>query len=394
LKNKKIRQAVILAGGFGKRLGQITKSLAKPMIKFNDKPFLYYLIEELKKNKIEKILILAGFKGKYIKNKLKKFKNTKVIIEKKPLGTLGSVITSSKHCEDRFLLINGDTLFNIIYLNKIIEYEKFKTFLFLTKNSNYKSNNLLNNIDIRSKKIYFTKTKKKMYAGISILSKENFKGFLKNKFYSFEKDYVPNLIKKNLLYGNYDESYFIDFGIKKNLVFLKQNFKKLTEKKCVFFDRDNTLILDKGYTYKSSDLIWNKGAIKAIKYLNKLNYLVIVVTNQSGIARGYYKEQDVLKFHNYMNKDLYKHGACINDFFYCPFYEKGKIKRYKKKSIDRKPNNGMILKSLKKWNINKKKSFFIGDSNTDELAAKKSQIKFLKFKKRNDLYKLVKRNIT
>ena len=82
MKNKKIRQAVILAGGFGKRLGQITKSLAKPMIKFNDKPFLYYLIEELKKNKIEKILILAGFKGKYIKNKLKKFKNTKVIIEK------------------------------------------------------------------------------------------------------------------------------------------------------------------------------------------------------------------------------------------------------------------------------------------------------------------------
>ena len=74
--------------------------------------------------------------------------------------------------------------------------------------------------------------------------------------------------------------------------------------------------------------------------------------------------------------------------------KKGKLRDIKKKSIDRKPNNGMILKSLKKWNINKKKSFFIGDSNTDELAAKKSQIKFLKFKKRNDLYKLVKRNIT
>ena len=70
--------AVILAGGFGKRLGQITKSLAKPMIKFNGKPFLYYLVEELKKNKIEKILILAGFKGEYIKNKLKNLKIQKL----------------------------------------------------------------------------------------------------------------------------------------------------------------------------------------------------------------------------------------------------------------------------------------------------------------------------
>ena len=102
--NKNIRQAVILAGGFGKRLGAITKSLPKPMIKFDGKPYLYHLIEELKKNKIEKILILAGFKGKYIKNKLKKFKNLKIIVEKKPLGTLGSLITSLNHCENKYPL--------------------------------------------------------------------------------------------------------------------------------------------------------------------------------------------------------------------------------------------------------------------------------------------------
>lgn len=177
------------------------------------------------------------------------------------------------------------------------------------------------------------------------------------------------------------------------IVVSKEKFKKTIKKKCVFFDRDNTLIIDRGYTYKTSDLIWKTGAIKAIKYLNKLNYLVIVLTNQSGVARGYFKEKDVLKFHIFMNKKLKINQATINDFFYCPFHEDAKIKRYKKKSIDRKPNNGMIIKAVKKWKIDIKKSFFIGDSETDKLAAVKSKIKFLKINKGNDLYKFVKTNI-
>lgn len=181
---------------------------------------------------------------------------------------------------------------------------------------------------------------------------------------------------------------------KRSVIVSKKQFKKTIKKKCVFFDRDNTLIIDRGYTYKTSDLIWKTGTIKAIKYLNKLNYLVIVITNQSGVARGYFKEKDVLKFHNYMKKKLKKDQAIINDFFYCPFHENAKIKQYKKKSIDRKPNNGMIIKAVKKWKIDIKKSFFIGNSKTDRLAAVKSKIKFLKINKGNDLYKLVKTNIS
>jgi len=181
--------------------------------------------------------------------------------------------------------------------------------------------------------------------------------------------------------------------INQAIISSKEKCNRSTMKKCVFFDRDNTLIIDSGYTYKTSDLIWKTGAIKAIKYLNKLNYLVIVVTNQSGVARGYFKENDVLKFHNHMNKKLNRYKAIINDFFYSPFHEDAKIKKYKKKSIDRKPNNGMIIKAVSKWNIDIKKSFFIGDSKTDKLAATKSKIKFLKTNKENDLYKLVKTNI-
>lgn len=393
MKNKKINQAIILAGGLGTRLGRLSKSIPKPLIKIHGIPFLHYLVSELRKNKISKILILCGYKGNLIKKEFKNFKDVKIIIEKKPLGTFGSLIYSKQYCDKKFLFLNGDSYFNIIFLNKIINNDKYDNVLFLTKNRNYKSNNLLSNLGIKYKKITFSKIEKKMYSGISILSKKYLKLYKKNQYYSFEKDFIPKLIKKNLIKGDYDDSFFIDIGTKKNLSFTKKNFKNLSKKKCVFFDRDNTLIFDKGYTYKPSQLIWNKGAKKAINYLNKLNYLVIVITNQSGVARGYYSENDVIKFHNYMNVELHKNKSCINDFFYCPFHQDGKIKKYRLKSSDRKPNNGMILKAIKKWNIDKKKSYFVGDSLSDEIAAKKSKIKFLNYENKIDLYKLVKSNI-
>ncbi len=173
----------------------------------------------------------------------------------------------------------------------------------------------------------------------------------------------------------------------------KKKIKETDKKKCIFFDRDNTLIIDEGYTYKTSDLIWKNGAIKAIKYLNKLNYLVIVITNQSGVARGYFKEKDVLNFHNYMDKKLKENQAFIDDFFYCPFHENAKIKKYRKKSIDRKPNNGMIKKAVSKWNIDTQKSYFIGDSDNDKSAAIKSKIKFLNISKEKNLFKFIKKII-
>jgi len=155
--------------------------------------------------------------------------------------------------------------------------------------------------------------------------------------------------------------------------------------KCIFFDRDNTLIYDKGYTYKKKDLKWKNYAKKTIKYAKNLNYLVIVITNQSGVARGFYSEKHVNQFHLYMNKELKKINTKIDDFFYCPFHKDG-VGKYRKISNDRKPNNGMLIKSIKKWNIDIKKSYFVGDEISDYKAAKKTKIKFLNGKKLNFIF--------
>lgn len=394
----KINQAIILAGGFGSRLKKLVKKTPKPLLKFKNNPFLFYLTNELEKAGIKKIIILAGYKGEKIKKYFCNKKNIKVLIEKKPLGTYGSILSIKHLLEDIFILMNGDSFLNINMFSKIKSFFLKKTKnskIFLTKNKNYKSNSLLSNLNINKKNfVYFTNKNKHMYSGISFLYK---KDVLKNnkKIFpiSLEEKLIPKLIKQKKIIGEINNEEFIDIGTPKNFAYAKKNINSIFQKKCFFFDRDNTLIYDKGYTYKKKDLKWKPGAIKSIRYLNKKNYLVIVITNQSGVARGYFSETNVINFHNHMNYILKKKHAMIDDFFFCPFHPEGKGK-YKKVSKNRKPNNGMIEEAIKKWNINRNKSFFIGDTLSDKIASKKSKINFFYIKKNCNIFDIVQKIVS
>ena len=162
-----------------------------------------------------------------------------------------------------------------------------------------------------------------------------------------------------------------------------------------FLDRDgviNSRYLNNGYVGSLKHFRWVKGAIKAIKFLNKKNCKVVVVTNQSGVARGFFTIKDVKKLHTYIQKELKKNDAKIDAFYFCPFHKDGVIKRYKKNSVLRKPNIGMFLLAKKKWNIDQKSSFMIGDQKTDIEFAKKAKIKGYLFNQKN-LYHFIKKKI-
>ncbi len=123
---------------------------------------------------------------------------------------------------------------------------------------------------------------------------------------------------------------------------------------------------------------------KTIKYLNKKKYIVAVVTNQSGIGRGYFTEADLNRLHNYIQSLLLKKGCHIDDFIYCPHHPEAKIKKFRRKCNCRKPENGMIKEVINKWQVNIAKSFMIGDKETDMQCATKSKLKF-SFRKRRFL---------
>ena len=145
-------------------------------------------------------------------------------------------------------------------------------------------------------------------------------------------------------------------------------------KKAIFLDRDGTINVEKDYIYKSEDLVFEEGTIEALKTFKNLGYILIVISNQSGIARGYFTEEDLNIFNNNMNEILKRNGIEIIEFYCCPHHPDG-IGEYKKVCECRKPNNKMIEDAIKKYNIAREKSYMIGDKTSDIGAGLKSNLK-------------------
>jgi D-glycero-D-manno-heptose 1,7-bisphosphate phosphatase len=168
---------------------------------------------------------------------------------------------------------------------------------------------------------------------------------------------------------------------------------KLT--KVAFLDRDgvvNSSHYNKGYIGSLKYFKWVPGAIKAIKFLKEKKYKVVIVTNQSGVARGFFKIKDVQKIHFFIQKKLKNHDVKIDAFYFCPFHKDGIVKRYRKDSYLRKPKIGMFRLAQKKWNIDKKNSFMIGDQITDLEFAERAKIQGHLFDQK-DLFAFVRQRV-
>ena len=113
----------------------------------------------------------------------------------------------------------------------------------------------------------------------------------------------------------------------------------------LFLDRDGVINVDKGYVSRIEDFEWVDGAAETIAAFNKRGWFVFVVTNQSGIARGYYTEEAMHALHAFMAEELAAYGTEIDRFYHAPWHEEGEIARYRRKSIDRKPGPGMLLRA-------------------------------------------------
>lgn len=137
------------------------------------------------------------------------------------------------------------------------------------------------------------------------------------------------------------------------------------QRKAAFLDRDGTIIVDKEYMHKPEQLEFIPGAIDAIKQLNKKNYLVIIVTSQSGIGRGYYTEEDYHKFNQHFLQNLEKEGAKIDGVFFCPHHPTKATGKYLLDCECRKPKIGMIKQAQQEHKIELKHSWVIGDKTSD-----------------------------
>lgn len=145
-------------------------------------------------------------------------------------------------------------------------------------------------------------------------------------------------------------------------------------KKVVFLDRDGTIIKNIPYLADPLKIKIKKEVIPGLQKLQKAGYHLIIITNQSGIGRGLIKPREFLAVQNKLYSLFAEHNIFFNDFFYCPHHPTEGKSKYKKDCNCRKPKSGMLLQALKKYQLNPKNCYFIGDSIVDILAGKKAGI--------------------
>ena len=141
--------------------------------------------------------------------------------------------------------------------------------------------------------------------------------------------------------------------------------------KVAFLDRDGVINIDNGYTHKIEGFTFVPGTFQALRRLQGLGFKILIVTNQAGIAKGFFTEEQYKHLTNYYLTVLAREGIEILDVFYCPHHLHSKVERYRRDCDSRKPRAGMFVRAANKYDIDLRESIMVGDKETDLIPARK-----------------------
>lgn len=397
-----IRQVVIIAGGKGTRMGPSAVS-PKSLLLINGKSILERQIEFFVKNGFDEFLILLGYKSALIISciqEISKHLQIKIdyLIEDLPLGTGGALLNAFPLLKNDFVLILGDIIINtnIEDLVSALEDEFNDITLFYHPSYHPIDSDLLSLDSSQKINKIFTKPRDEgLYrnhgnAGCYAIKKYVLKEFMSNnqKFskLDFDRELLPKIIDDGFVAKGVRSHGFIrDCGTQDRLKHINENWHQIAKttftKPAIFIDRDGTLIKPNGFITKLEQIDIFDDVPYFIAEINKLNYWVIVVTNQPVIARGEVTTDMLEKFHAKIEKNVSEKGGIIDDFFYCPHHPskgfKGEISNLKVVCKCRKPEVGLILEACKKYPIDMANSWMIGDTWRDFELANHSGLKFI-----------------
>lgn len=392
-------KAVIMAGGKGTRIASINAEVPKPMIGIDGKPILQYQIECLARQGITDILLVIGYLGRIIEEYFGDGNAFGVQIsyiwEETPLGTAGALYYLKNNITADFLLMNGDSIFDVDigrFRKAHVKNGGLVTILTHPNDHPYDSGVIIadeNGVVIK----WLTREeergwyKNRVNAGLHIISPELLERFECLEKKDLDRDILKPLIAEHNLYIYDSPEYVKDMGTPDRYYSVTEDIRSgrvesrnlLHRQKAIFLDRDGTINKYVGFLTNIDDFELIDGVAEAIRRLNQSGYLVIVVTNQPVIARGEVTVRELDLIHNKMETLLGNEGAYVDDIFYCPHHPdrgfSGERPEYKIECSCRKPRPGMILEAAKKYNIDIEKSWMVGDSINDIEAGKNAGCK-------------------
>lgn len=366
---KKPEQAVILAGGMGTRLMPLTNTRPKPMIEFNGKPFLQYLIELLREQGFARILLLLGYLPEVIIDYFEDGKAFGIDIDYSVTEVSNEtgrrLKLASEKIDDYFFLMYCDNYwpmdFDRMWMHFVEQKVIAQTTVYRNSDNYTKSNVLFDS----SKVVYYDKSRRGaglngVDIGYCIFKKEVI-DLIPDENVNFEGAAYPLLTQRNQLAAYVTDHRYYSVGSHERLGITEAFLK---DKKAIILDRDgviNRKPAKADYVKTWDEFEWLEGSREAIRLLKESGYQVIVITNQAGVARGAMSKDDLEDIHAKMNEDLLRYNAKIDRFYYCPHgWDDG--------CDCRKPKPGMLYKAQKDFNFNLTKTVFIGDDDRDKEA--------------------------
>lgn len=372
-------QAVVLVGGRGTRLGDLTADLPKPLLDIAGRPFLDYLLESCLRFGFREVLLLAGYRAAEVARYVEARRGAlpagirlEAVVEVTPRGTAGALRHAVDRLEPQFLLVNGDSFLDANWLDLVPISTAAGTMLVMAL-CRVADASRFGEVAMESERVMGFAERGAagpglINAGIYVVDRRIVAGFPESG--SIERLVLPELAARGLVRGRAYDGYFIDIGVPAALKEAQTTLPQRRLRSAVFFDRDGTLVADGGHVYRPEDLVFLPGAIAAVKRVNDLGRYAFLVTNQAGVARGYFTEADVKIFNAELQRRLRAAGAHFDDMRYCPFHPAGKIEAYRCASDWRKPAPGMLLDLMRSWPVRHECSWVVGDKESDVLAAK------------------------
>ena len=360
------------------------------MVRIGGRPIIEHQIDLLHKYGIKDIYITVGYLRHLIMDHLGDGKtfgvNIKYLQEVRLLGTSGSIKGLEKEIQDDFLVLYGDLMLNV-KLDDFITFHETKggaaTLIVHPSDHPYDSDLVVTEDESRITRILSKPSGVEYYgnlgsAAIYLLSPVVFRYIPAGEKSDFMKDIFPEMLRRSEeLYAYKTAEYIKDIGTAERLAKVSEDFQagkidrlsKDFKRPAIFIDRDGTLAKDTELLHKVEDLELYEFSLSAVGKVNSSDYLCIVVTNQSVVARNLCDISTLNRIHTKVETLLGRDGAYLDDIFFCPHHPDtgypGENSNYKTDCECRKPKLGMIEKAALRHNVEIGSSWFIGDSTTD-----------------------------
>lgn len=377
----RVREAVILAGGFGTRLAHVVPSTCKPMAPVASEPFLRRVLDQLDAASFARVVIADGYRREQIESYfMGTYRGLEINYssEDSPLLTGGAVKQALCHCaQPEVFVINGDTWFDVDFDNMeamLDEHPEAQCCMAVKRMHNFDRYGTLEvGLDGR---VYAFREKAicadgLINGGTYLIRRDALRG--EPSVFSLENNWLTRLVADGSLVACEMDGGFIDIGVPTDYERAQQVFAGAGDScRLAMFDRDGTVNVDTVHMYRVEDCKLIESTVDIMRcYSQDPAWRIVVVTNQAGIAKGLYSVDDMRLLHRKMAKMLHEHGVEVHAWYYCPHHPD-----FTGSCDCRKPAPGMLLRAMRDFRAKAEECVMYGDAESDLEAAESAGVAF------------------